>query len=252
MPNNPGIRRRGSSKTVPPASVAAAGAKADSTGTTTRPADPGDMMADDPNAARSSRGELTRRDIINVARRLFSEHGYHNSGISDIQHATGLTKGAFYHHFRSKEELALDVLDTARADYAEHLIGPAMSLGTPAERITALLDGGVDLNARPEWCNCQMVATLCAELGASDERLRLAVAAMQTGMIEILRDQFEQARAAGELAPAVEPEAAAQLVVNVMTGSLLARKMDTDRTGLNEVMGLVRSLLIREPDLSSA
>ena len=39
------------------------------------------------------RGRATRADIVNVARRLFSEHGYHQTGISDIQAATGLTKG---------------------------------------------------------------------------------------------------------------------------------------------------------------
>ncbi|MBN1509021.1 MAG: helix-turn-helix transcriptional regulator, partial [Sedimentisphaerales bacterium] len=59
----------------------------------------GTLMSETNPTTIQSRGQTTKADILQVARQLFSEHGYHKTGIADIQEATGLTKGAFYHHF---------------------------------------------------------------------------------------------------------------------------------------------------------
>src|SRR5438045_891072 len=85
--------------------------------------------------ATSPRGRDTRHEILSVAKQLFSEFGYHHTGLSDIQAATGLTKGAFYHHFRSKEELALAVLESARSDYAARLFTDPAETQSPGARI---------------------------------------------------------------------------------------------------------------------
>lgn len=193
------------------------------------------------------RGQATRKDIIGVARRLFSEHGYHNTGIADIQQATGLTKGAFYHHFRSKEELALAILDVAQADYAKHLIGPAMARSSPGDRLEALLDGAVELNSRPEWCNCQMMVTLCAELTASNGRLREAVQEMQLGLFEVWRSQIAEARDAGQLDESIDPETAAQWVMSTMAGLLLARKLGTARVAPEAIIQMMKHALLSKP-----
>lgn len=193
------------------------------------------------------RGEATRAEIVDAARRLFSEHGYHNTGIADIQEATGLTKGAFYHHFRSKEDLALAVLEAARADYDEHLIGPAMQQASSAERIEALLDGAIALNARPEWSNCQMMATLCAELTAGDGRLREAVRDIQLGFFELWRDLFAEAQQAGQADGQIEPATAAQWVTNTLAGSLLARKLGTAQVNPEALITLMKRTLLKKP-----
>lgn len=50
--------------------------------------------------------EITVEKILNVAQRLFLEKGYDNTTIQDIvDHLDGLSKGAVYHHFKSKEEI---------------------------------------------------------------------------------------------------------------------------------------------------
>ena len=50
--------------------------------------------------------EITVERILNVAQRLFLEKGYDNTTIQDIvDHLDGLSKGAVYHHFKSKEEI---------------------------------------------------------------------------------------------------------------------------------------------------
>jgi AcrR family transcriptional regulator len=48
---------------------------------------------------------VRRAELIDCAQRLFLEKGYERTTINDVIAATGLSKGAFYHHFASKEEL---------------------------------------------------------------------------------------------------------------------------------------------------
>lgn len=56
--------------------------------------------------ARNKYPELTEEKILEAAQRLFLEKGYENTTIQDIvDELGGLTKGAVYHHFKSKEEI---------------------------------------------------------------------------------------------------------------------------------------------------
>lgn len=55
--------------------------------------------------ARNKYPEETERKILEVSRRLFQEKGYDHTTIQDIVHALGMSKGAIYHHFKSKEEI---------------------------------------------------------------------------------------------------------------------------------------------------
>ena len=50
--------------------------------------------------------EQTVEKILDAAAALFAEKGYQSTTLQDIIDATGLSKGAVYHHFRSKEETA--------------------------------------------------------------------------------------------------------------------------------------------------
>ena len=55
--------------------------------------------------ARNKHPEVTVGKILEVSKRLFLEKGYDNTKIQDIADELGMTKGAIYHHFESKEEI---------------------------------------------------------------------------------------------------------------------------------------------------
>jgi len=52
----------------------------------------------------------TREDILSAAARLFRKHGYNGVGIETIMQESGLTRGGFYNHFSSKQNLFAEVL----------------------------------------------------------------------------------------------------------------------------------------------
>ncbi|MGZ9584417.1 TetR/AcrR family transcriptional regulator [Paenibacillus marinisediminis] len=67
--------------------------------------------------ARNKYPEQTLEQILNVSAQLFMEQGYDKTSIQQIIDALGMSKGAIYHHFKSKEEILAAVMKR-RADYS--------------------------------------------------------------------------------------------------------------------------------------
>jgi AcrR family transcriptional regulator len=67
-----------------------------------------------------ARSEITRQKIIDAVVDLFGEFGYAATGLGEIIERAGMTKGALYHHFDSKQALA-----TAIIEQGAHLTGDA-------------------------------------------------------------------------------------------------------------------------------
>ena len=57
------------------------------------------------------RSEETRAKIMEAAIKLFSKRGYNKASVDEICEEAGISKGAFYHHFKSKQALFLALLD---------------------------------------------------------------------------------------------------------------------------------------------
>jgi AcrR family transcriptional regulator len=72
---------------------------------------------------RASDSAVTRRLIVEAAAALFSERGYATASLSDIVAGTGMTKGAVYWHFPSKEDIALDIVRSMYASWPPLLEG---------------------------------------------------------------------------------------------------------------------------------
>jgi TetR/AcrR family transcriptional regulator, transcriptional repressor for nem operon len=96
---------------------------------------------------------MTRPDartrLLDAAMAVIRAQGYSATTVDDICRAAGLTKGAFFHHFRSKEELAVAAAAHFSA-MAETLFGaaPYRALSDPLDRVlgyidfrTAIIDG---------------------------------------------------------------------------------------------------------------
>jgi AcrR family transcriptional regulator len=74
--------------------------------------------------ALQARAEATRRKILDSAVELFSELGYGETGLSDVLQRAGVSKGAFYYHFDSKESVATAIIE----EFSERLKKSAREL----------------------------------------------------------------------------------------------------------------------------
>lgn len=84
----------------------------------------------------------TRARIVESARRLFNRHGFQQVTIDQIMADAGLTRGAFYHHFDSKDELyAAAVASFATCNpFAVRMSGGDLSVDDPRQLATMLVD----------------------------------------------------------------------------------------------------------------
>ena len=88
---------------------------------------------------RLDRGLTTRQHIVETATQLFAESGFEAVSIESILTGCGISKGALYHHFASKEAVFLAVLETVEARVASELFSASEGAADPLE---ALRRGG--------------------------------------------------------------------------------------------------------------
>jgi AcrR family transcriptional regulator len=72
--------------------------------------------------ALQARAEATRRRILDSAVDLFSELGYGETGLADVLARAGVSKGAFYYHFDSKEAVAVAIIEDYRSRNATAML----------------------------------------------------------------------------------------------------------------------------------
>lgn len=83
---------------------------------------------------------IPRDRILHAAARLFRERGYKGTTVRDIAEAVGILSGSLFHHFRSKDEILLDIMREAAITLcirAEEVVARAQS---PAEHLRQIID----------------------------------------------------------------------------------------------------------------
>jgi AcrR family transcriptional regulator len=86
---------------------------------------------------RRVRGAATRERLLAAARRLFGERGYEATSIESVLEASGVTRGALYHHFESKAELFDAVLADVLVEIADRSAAAAAGSKNPLEGLRA-------------------------------------------------------------------------------------------------------------------
>ncbi|MGA9678721.1 MAG: TetR/AcrR family transcriptional regulator [Mycobacterium sp.] len=93
--------------------------------------------------------DIRRAELLDRATALFVQHGYDNVSLNDLIAAVGVSKGAFYHWFPSKDELITALAErSARDQFAAIEEAIARCGGTALDRLNALLQAGFDVKMR--------------------------------------------------------------------------------------------------------
>src|SRR5437879_13777276 len=90
------------------------------------------------NAPRSRKGEQTRARLLDAAKEIFEENGFLDARITDIAERAGLSHGAFYHYFDSKEQVFREIaemLDDELSEPMESVIFVRGSDAGPHDRL---------------------------------------------------------------------------------------------------------------------
>jgi AcrR family transcriptional regulator len=94
---------------------------------------------------RIERGQATRQRLVATAARLFTDRGYDATSIEDILAETGVSRGALYHHFDSKEAVLEAVLREIEAEVAQATVEASRGARDPAAALRAGCEAFLEL-----------------------------------------------------------------------------------------------------------
>lgn len=155
-----------------------------------------------------------KEKIFRAAQRLFVEKGYYSTSIPDIVKEAGVSTGAIYHHYSSKEELAREIHKTAVRQFLENYneqVRPQKSVNAKIRAYTSLMFRWTEqdplmvqylLYGRPKEILAKNL-TVCSEEGLQATR-EMVEQGMETGEIKTINPCLASAIISGTLIRMIE------------------------------------------------
>jgi TetR/AcrR family transcriptional repressor of nem operon len=191
-----------------------------------------------------SRGEV-RAALLDATLTLVRRQGWAATSLDQVCRAVGVTKGAFFHHFPSKEALGVAAAGRwsevtgalfAQADYHRH--------ADPLDRIFGYLDFRARIAAGPPEAFTCFAGTTVQETFATSEPIRAACGASITDHAARLAEDFREAIAAHPPREAVTAESLALYTQTVLQGGFVMSKAQGDRAPLLDAIAHLKRYFI--------
>ena len=178
----------------------------------------------------------TRQELLERGMTMLLKHGYHDLGIAALLESADIPKGSFYHHFKSKEDFALQAIDL----YMKEVNGALdMTLGDesqpPLQRIRTFF-GAVESKYRGEGYLGCLLGGLGQELSGISDPFRRKVEECFSYIAQRLAVCVKEAVRRGDLSKGTHPQKLAELLVNCWEGAALRSRMRRDPAPLREML----------------
>jgi TetR/AcrR family transcriptional regulator, transcriptional repressor for nem operon len=122
-----------------------------------------------------SNAENAREKLVKAGIELFRRKGYVATTVDEICDDAGLTKGAFFHHFESKEALAEECLHEWDCRViAMHEQAPFQAVADPVDKLLAAMDFFVGVFENPNMVKSCLAGTTVQEVSETHPKLREA------------------------------------------------------------------------------
>ncbi len=179
----------------------------------------------------------TKTALLDEGTRLFLERGYHATGIQDVLTAAGVPKGSFYHHFRSKEDFGLQIVnrygEAALEQLDEMLSDPHYP---PLQRVQRFFEAAfAQFTAQGCRYGCLM-GKLGQELAEVNDAFRENVAYQLKRWAERIAQCLFEAVDRGELPTETNPQELGKLLIDGFQGAALRMKLERRSAPLQRFM----------------
>ncbi|MBE9473643.1 MAG: TetR/AcrR family transcriptional regulator [Chloroflexi bacterium] len=169
-------------------------------------------------------------NIVHEAQKLFSLNGFLNTGINDIIAAAGTSKGGFYNHFASKEDLFYAVLSESQAIWRDKVLYSIDEIESPTVKIIKILKNYRDRYLKdsenfPGGC---IFITFSVELDDTRPQLMKEVNKGFEGFKALLTRLLDEAIELGELPKDINSDSVAETLFAGMLGASVLYGVDKD------------------------
>ena len=175
----------------------------------------------------SKRVTDTKDRILNSARTLYTTHGCEGTTLDDILTASGVTKGAFYHYFKSKNSLCEALIEIITVDY-QQLFDSIDASASPLDRLRSLIGKLDELNASGKWLNCQLMQKLSTDTHQSHHKTQKSINSFWHWYIAHFTQLIYQCRNSGQLTTEIPLRDQTRMIMSVISGAINLKKVDPD------------------------
>jgi TetR/AcrR family transcriptional repressor of nem operon len=178
----------------------------------------------------------TKRRLIDAGLRMLLEQGYNSLGIQAVLEATDTPKGSFYHHFKDKQDFALQVIDAyiagVHAGLNECLQDRARD---PLSRVRHFFELTQKSYERDGYMGCLM-GGLGQELSGVSEVFRAKIEWCFSSIAERLAICLEEAKQQGDIPPDCDVPQMADLLVDCWEGAALRSRLQRNPASLSAML----------------
>ena len=179
-----------------------------------------------------------KEEIVLQSMRLFSMKGFLSTSITDILEAADASKGGFYNHFRTKEDLFHAVLSQSRKIWRERCLAGLDEVESPMEKVELLMENYRDryLKDYDDFPGGCIFITLAVEL--ADSRPHLA-AEVNEGFVRLkamIKRLLDQTKEAEEMRDSVSTESVTEMLFSGMLGASMVYGMDKSNANLHKTI----------------
>lgn len=164
------------------------------------------------------KGEATRGAILDHASRLARRVGLEGLSIGRLAEDLNLSKSGLFAHFRSKEALQIQVLETTSAQFVEMVVKPALAEPRGEPRLSSLFRRWLEWarsQKRPGGC---LFVAAAVELDDKPGPVRRKLVQTQRDFLKLMANVFESGVGQGDFRSDVDPEQFAHDLYAVMLG----------------------------------
>jgi TetR/AcrR family transcriptional repressor of nem operon len=178
----------------------------------------------------------TKRRLLDAGLTMLLEHGYNDLGIQALLEVTRVPKGSFYHHFKDKEDFALQVLDQyMQAVHADLDVCLGAEQRPPLERVRGFFELTQESYREQGYMGCLM-GGLGQELSGVNEVFRGKIESCFAAMAERLARCLEEARLAGDMPADADPWQMANVLIDCWEGAALRSRLRREPAPLNAML----------------
>lgn len=170
--------------------------------------------------------ESAREKIIAVGVEIVAVSGFNATGIDAILKAAGVPKGSFYHHFGTKENFGIEVINLFTENYTKKLHGYLDDEAlAPLQRIRRYLEESIERTVQDNFSKGCLIGNLGQELAAQSERFRCRLEEVFHDWLGLFAKCLHEAQQAGELNPGLDPQSLAGFLLSGWEGAILRAKV---------------------------
>jgi AcrR family transcriptional regulator len=199
-------------------------------------------MVESKPRSRLTKGERTRRRIVERAAVLFNTRGVAGASMADVSDAAGLEKGGVYNHFASKDALALAAFDYAAALVLDRIEAAVAAHPDGWSQLLAVLDVYRNVVEKPMLAGGCPLLNTAVEADDTSPPLRARARAALERWRAVITSALERAVAEGDVRP-LDAEALATLMISAIEGGVMLARVYRDGAHIARVAAeLVRYL----------